>query len=514
MSTPTPRDLLGLPRLLCERASRHPSKVALVEAGDITYAELWHRVADLARSYVGLGLRPGDRIAIALENSSAYVIAYYAALAAHCVPLALNPAAKAAELSGAVSHSGARLLVTRGENRELEAWLSACPGIPLLLACGERSPAIFRLGTSAVTLRPKAASALVRTSTRLDSLAALAYTSGTTAEPKAVMLSHKNLVANVESIVQALQLTSDERCLISLPFFYAYGASVLHTHLAVGATLLLEERSVYPARLLGRIADQRATSLPLVPSMLPLLFRSGNLGATDLSSLQRITLAGGVCRPLELAKLHALLPHVSLYVMYGQTEATARLTCLPAELFEGRINSVGRAVPGVELEIRGPEGQRLPPGSVGEVHARGPNVMLGYYKDAEATQAVLRGGWLKTGDIGYLDEEGFLHLHGRRGDIIKTGAHRVNPHEIEEVLCELDDVEDAVVVGTPDDIMGEVITARIQLRQGSVLSADDVQRHCRSRLTAHKLPRRIEIVTVLPRTASGKALRRPLRKAS
>ncbi|HEY6562082.1 MAG TPA: class I adenylate-forming enzyme family protein [Polyangiaceae bacterium] len=514
MSTPTPRDLLGLPLLLCERASRHPSKVALVETGDITYAELWHRVADLARSYAGLGLRPGDRIAIALENSSAYVIAYYAALAAHCVPVALNPAAKAAELSRSVNHSGARLLVTRSENREFESWLSACPGIPLLLACGERSPAIFRLGTSAVTLTPKAASTLVRSGTRLDSLAALVYTSGTTAEPKAVMLSHRNLVANVESIVQALQISSDERCLVSLPFFYAYGASVLHTHLAVGATLLLEERSVYPARLLARISEQRVTSLPLVPSMLPLLFRSGNLGSTDLSSLQRITLAGGVCRPLELAKLHALLPHVGLHVMYGQTEATARLTCLPAEMFEGRIDSVGRAVPGVELEIRGSGGERLAPGDVGELYARGPNVMLGYYKDPEATQAVVRSGWLKTGDLGFLDEEGFLHLQGRRTDIIKTGSHRVNPHEIEEVLCELDDVEDAVVTGTPDDIMGEVISARIQLRQGSGMSAEDVQRHCRSRLCAHKLPRRVEIVTALPRTASGKALRRPLRQAS
>ncbi|HMJ11797.1 MAG TPA: class I adenylate-forming enzyme family protein [Polyangiaceae bacterium] len=514
MSTHTQRDLIGLPRLLRERASRHPSKVALVEASDITYAELWHRVTDLAQSYASLGLRPGDRIVIALENSSAYVIAYYAALAAHCVPVALNPLAKAAELARATAHSGARLLVARAENRELEAWLAACPGIPSLLACGERSPAIFRLGTSAFTLKAHAANSLVRSGTRLDSLAALVYTSGTTAEPKAVMLSHRNLLANVESIVQALALTSDERCLVSLPFFYAYGASVLHSHLAVGATLILEERTVYPAKLLARIAEQGATSLPLVPSMLPLLFRCGALGSSDLSSLRRITLAGGTCRPLELVKLHSLLPSVEVFVMYGQTEATARLTCLPAELLEGRINSVGRAIPGVQVEVRGAAGEHLSIGNIGDVYARGPSVMLGYYRDPAATAAVLQNGWLKTGDLGYLDGEGFLHLHGRRTDIIKTGAHRVNPHEIEEVLCELEDVEDAVVTGVPDDIMGEVITARVQTRHGSPLSVEEVQRHCRARLCAHKLPRRVELVVALPRTASGKTLRRRFMKAS
>jgi long-chain acyl-CoA synthetase len=507
MSIPAPPDGFGLAHWLQERAVRAPDRVALVEQRDVTYGELWRRVLDLAQTLTALGLGPGDRVAIALENSSAYVIAYYAAFAAGCVPVALNPAGKACELGRCIQHSGARVLVTRAENAELPALTASSAGIALLLAGGERLPGAFRLGTSATTLKAPPSHALMRGVSR-DALAALVYTSGTTAEPKAVMLSHGNLVANVDGIVRSLALSCEERCLSVLPFFYAYGASVLHTHLAVGATLVIEERLGYPARLIARIAEQRVSSLPLVPSMLPLLFRSGKLCSVDLSSLRRITLAGGACREREVMKLRALLPHVEVFLMYGQTEATARLCCSAARYLEQRPEAVGQAIPGVTLEIRNGAGEPAAPGEVGEVFARGPNVMLGYLGDPRATAAVLSGGWLRTGDVGSLDRDGFLSLKGRRTDIIKTGAHRVDPNEVEEVLAQLEGVEGSVVVGAPDEVLGEAVIAYIQRASGSDVTAEAVFLHCRRRLSIHKVPRRIQFVSELSTTASGKVLRR------
>jgi long-chain acyl-CoA synthetase len=509
MSATVPLDSIGLAHLLRDRATHTPDRVALMERENVMYAELWSRVLELARSFASLGLGLGDRVAIALPNSSAYVVAYYAAFAAGCVPVALNPAAKSSELARCIQHSGSRLLIAHAENPELQPTLTHCSGIPLLLVDREPSSGSFRLGTSATTLKAPPSSALMRAAGEPNALAALVYTSGTTAEPKAVMLSHRNLVTNVRSVIQSLSLKSDERCLCALPFFYAYGASVLHTHLAVGATLLIEERLAYPARVLDRVARERITSLPLVPAMLPMLFRSG-LGNADLSTLRRITLAGAPCHGHEIAKLRGLLPRVEIFLMYGQTEATARLCCAPAMDLVRREGSVGRPVPGVELQVRDGAGQPVPPGEVGEVFARGPNVMIGYYRDPRATAAVLDEGWLRTGDLGSLDSDGFLYLRGRRTDIIKTGAHRISPGEIEEIIAELEGVEDSAVVGTPDAVLGQAVIAYVQRAGGSSVSAEEVHRHCRARLSLHKLPRRIEFVSELPKTASGKVQRASL----
>jgi long-chain acyl-CoA synthetase len=502
-------DFLGLAQLLRDRAAAAPQRVALVERRELTYAELWSLVHELAQTFVALGLRPGDRVAIALENSSAYVIAYYAALALGNVPVAVNPGSSSAELSRCIAHSGARILVARAENPALAATMATATGVTLLIAAREPSD-VFRLGTSAILLRPPPGGAPIEHAAHPDALAALVYTSGTTAEPKAVMLSHQNLVANVESIVRSLGLHADERCLSALPFFHAYGASVLHTHLAVGATLVIEERFGYPARLLGRVAEQRVTSLPLVPSMLRLLLRGGPLGTVELPALRRITLAGGACRGHEVTMLRALVPEVEVFVMYGQTEATARLCCMPARDLAARAGSVGRAVFGVELAVRDGAGAPLPPGEIGEVFARGPNVMLGYYRDPQATAAALSDGWLRTGDAGSLDADGYLYLHGRRTDFIKSGGYRINPLEIEEVIGELEGVEDCAVVGSPDEVLGEAVTAYVQRSGTSVVSAELIARHCRERLSLHKLPRRIEFVSELPTTESGKVMRRSL----
>jgi long-chain acyl-CoA synthetase len=193
--------------------------------------------------------------------------------------------------------------------------------------------------------------------------------------------------------------------------------------------------------------------------------------------------------------------------MYGQTEATARLTYLPPERLSDKLGSVGIPIPGVEIVVTDDNDGAVGPGVVGEVCVRGGNVMKGYFRDEEATRDVLRKGWLHTGDLGHLDADGYLYLQGRRSDIIKSGAHRISPLDIEDVIVALPEVAEAAVVGVPDEVLGEAIKAVITLKPGATLDAMKVQRHCSEQLPRYKVPRTIEFATSLPRTSSGKIMR-------
>ncbi|HEX7769886.1 MAG TPA: fatty acid--CoA ligase family protein, partial [Dokdonella sp.] len=338
-------------------------------------------------------------------------------------------------------------------------------------------------------------------------LALILYTSGTTGRPKGVMLSHANLAANVQSIVAYLGLEAGDSIVSVLPFYYSYGASVLHTHLAVGARVVLESNTVFPHLVVEAIARERATGFSGVPSTFLLLLNRVPLADHDLSSLRYLTQAGGAMAPAVTARLRAALPWARLFVMYGQTEATARLAWLPPERLDDKPGSAGIPVAGVAFEIRDEHGAALAPGRVGELYVRGPNVMQGYWQDPALSAEVLREGWLRTGDMGHLDDEGFLFLSGRRSDMIKTGAHRVHPKDIEEVIAELPEVAEVAVVGIDDEWLGQVIKACIVPVAGASLVPDRVKAHCRERLATYKIPKFIEAFADLPKTASGKVRR-------
>jgi acyl-CoA synthetase (AMP-forming)/AMP-acid ligase II len=256
-----------------------------------------------------------------------------------------------------------------------------------------------------------------------------------------------------------------------------------------------------------RMASLRATGFAGVPSTFTLLLTRGGLAECDFSALRYLTQAGGAMTRAAITQMRQQLPAARLFVMYGQTEATARISYLPPEQLAAKLGSVGLPIAGTRIEVCDPDGHALPAGAVGEVRVNGPGVMLGYWEDPAATSEVVRDGWLCTGDLGHKDSDGFLYIDGRTVEMIKVGAFRVSPYEIEEAVAQLEGVEEVAVSSIPDEVLGQAVKAVIVLRPGAQLDALAVKAHCRQMLAVYKIPKIVEFTTQLPRTITGKVQR-------
>jgi acyl-CoA synthetase (AMP-forming)/AMP-acid ligase II len=495
-----------LPEKLLESAAQRPRACALVQGhAELGYEDLAQRAAAVARWLRDSGVSRGDRVALVCYSGADYAAVYYGALLAGAAAVGLDTGARAEELAGCVAHSGAAAVfvdVAHPEANKLGALLGR--GVRVLARNGaslERDHDDLEAVLAAANEPCRAPNV------DADSLAALIYTSGTTGAPRAVMLTHGNLAANTDSIVKYLELTALDSIVCVLPFYYSYGNSVLHTHIAAGAKLVVEQNLVYPHIVVDSMARNAVTGFAGVPSTFALLASRVRFEHYDLSALRYLTQAGGPMSPALTERVRALLPHARLFVMYGQTEASARLTYLPPERLTDKLGSVGIPIGGVDVEVRAEDGSKAPAGVEGEVWARGPNVMRGYWNDPEATRKTLVDGWLRTGDAGRLDDEGYLYLEGRRSDIIKVGAHRVYPRDVETVIEQLPGVKEVAVVGADDEVLGEVVKACIVRSASASLSETAVKAHCRTRLAAYKIPKIVEFLTVLPKTSSGKVRR-------
>lgn len=464
--------ILLLTRLLQQAATR-PAHAAFVEGERLTsYGELAAQVIAQGESLKSL-IQPGDRVALVMDNSAELAVAIYATWWAGGVVVALNPALKPADIAQLTE---------------------ACQARPCWHALPEVHP----------TAAPADAAPNPR---QAEALASLVFTSGTTGQPKGVMLSHGAMAANALAVQQTLPMSPADVTLCVLPFHYAFGSSVLHTHLSLGATLVLENSFMYPQRIVQRMAQVAATHFYGVPSSFYLLLERGQLSTHPLPALRHVAQAGGPMDPARIERLQQALPEVGFWVMYGQTEACSRLTTLSPSQRKSKPGSVGPALPGVELQVRDAHGHPLPPGEVGDIWARGPNLMLGYWESPHDTASTLVNGWLHTGDIGHLDADGFLFLHGRSREILKVGAHRVSPHEIERCIQAVPGVSECAVLPLPDELLGEVARACVIPAPGHPPLPQltrDIQRHCREHLALYKVPKQVDYFDALPRTASGK----------
>lgn len=464
-----------------------------------TYEEFFTQAMACAAALRARGLQPGERVAIVLPNRLEAATTVYGIWLAGGVAVPLNAQARERDFAPWLRHCDARIVVHERGHGDIKDALDDFEGTQSL-------PLDDNTGYMEASFAPGEES-------EGDSLAMLLYTSGTTGAPKGVMLSHANLLANAEAVIDYLQLTADDSVLDVLPFYYAYGASVLHTHLFTGGRIVLAPSLAFPHLVAQALQAESITGFSGVPSTYSLLLEHVQLSGQIAPSLRYLTQAGGAMPGKLVMRLRDALPHVRLFLMYGQTEATSRLTYLPPADIDERKGSVGRALRDVEIRICRDDGSWAIPGETGEVCARGPNVMLGYWNNPEATEAVLREGWLHTGDLGHLDAEGYLYLDGRRSDMIKTGAHRVNPADVEEAITELPWVIEAAVVGIDDEVLGQVIKAFVVVAREQPRGEDRIRAHCRARLAPYKVPKQVEFIGALPRTASGKVRRVQLTEA-
>jgi long-chain acyl-CoA synthetase len=483
-----------------EQWPRHAQRVAIVDGPlRLSYMELRERVVAAAAALRERGLVPGDRVALVLDSSWQHAVCCFAVLRAGGIVVPLNPTARERDLAQWIAHAGARLVIADRAHAGLAALGAALPPGSRLLVCGgEDDP-----------LAPRAArdDAGSCAAAGADTPAMILFTSGTTGAPKGVVLTQGNLRANALGIVESLRLTADDSVMAVLPFSYAYGNSVLLSHLCCGARVVIQRGFGFPLAVVETMVRERVTGFAGVPSTYSLLLARVRLADFDLGALRYVTQAGGPMPASLTQRLVAALPGKQVFLMYGQTEATARLTCLPAHRLADKPGSVGLPLRGVQLQIRDATGATRAAGEIGELWARGPNVMAGYWRNEAATSQAIVDGWLRTGDVGHFDAEGFLYLVGRRSDIIKVGAHRVHPQDVEDVLAELPEVSDSAVVGIGDEILGEVVKAFVVCRPESRLQEQQVRRHCLERLASYKVPKVVEFVASLPRTPSGKVQR-------
>ncbi|HSA37597.1 MAG TPA: AMP-binding protein [Methanoregula sp.] len=338
-----------------------------------------------------------------------------------------------------------------------------------------------------------------------EAVAVIIFTSGSTGTKKGVMLTHKNLAANTESIIQYLQLTGKDRVCAVLPFFYCYGASLLHTHIRVGGSLVLT-RKAFLGSIIKDIDKYQCTGFAGVPSTFQILINKTPFLKSPLPSLRYLTQAGGKLADKYITMLSDHFPDKQIFIMYGATEATARLSYLPPAMIRSKMGSIGKGIPGVTLAVLDENGRKVKAGELGEIAARGENIMKGYFGDPEGTAAVIRNGWLYTGDIGTADEEGYIYVTGRSKNIIKSGGYRISPYEVENVILSLANVIGCVVLGIPDDLMGESVVAVVQTKSGPDTSttSEKIITHCNRSLPSYKVPQKVVFMDQFPLNSSGK----------
>lgn len=507
---------------VAEHAERTPDAPAVDDLHcRLSYAALAARVRDLAGDLVARGVQPGERILVALPTTAGAAVATLAVQAAGACAFEVDREGGAAMLASVAAQAGPRRAIVAARDGAL--WRDVLGDGPLETAWvllehapSRRTPRVpareaIALGSDG-TIDPAAR----RTShPRLpavaeDAPALVLYTSGSTGTPRGVVHTFRNIAANSRSIVAYLGLGPEDRAMAILPFHYTYGKSVLQTHLLAGGSVFVDRRFMYPRVVMEAIGAEGCTGFAGVPTTFELLRREVDLGRISMPRLRYVTQAGGPMHPDTIRWARAAFAPARLYVMYGQTEATARLSYVPPDRGEEKLGSIGVPIPGVELRVVDEAGEELPAGVVGHLVARGDNVTPGYVAAPEETAAILRGGWLWTGDLARRDADGFFWLAGRAREMLKVGGHRVSPREVEEALLAHAAVTDAVVVGADDPVQGEIPVAFVVLARALPGADAELRRHCRERLPPYKVPARVAIVDAIPRGGSGKPLRAQL----
>ena len=340
-----------------------------------------------------------------------------------------------------------------------------------------------------------------------NEVAEIIFTSGSTGIPKGVMISHQNIIANTNSIIEYLKLSSNDIMQIVLPFYYCYGLSLLHTHLRVGGSVVLNNNFIFLGSVINDLIKYKCTGFAGVPSHFQILLKkSKTFKHTEFPDLRYVTQAGGKLHDVFIEDFVNAFPDKEFYVMYGQTEATARLSFLPPNLVKEKLGSIGKGIPGVQLKVVNNYGVEVGLHEEGELIANGANIMLGYYKDPVESKKTIKDNWLYTGDIATVDNDGFIYLVARKKEIIKVGGQRISPKEIEQVILSVSQVIDCTIEAIYDDILGEAIKAIIVVNRGEdeLKLKDIILKKCKQKLSLFKIPQIIAFKYNMDLKSTGK----------
>jgi long-chain acyl-CoA synthetase len=437
-----------------------------------------------------------NKIILISQNSVFFVTAYLGILKSGNICIPLNPAIEQSNFDHIVKLTGSKISFI---SKNIRAGLNVSntimnePDLYVILQKDQGKDVDFVTGTFDE-----------------NRIAEIIFTSGSTGTPKGVMISHLNISSNTDSIVKYLKLTSNDIIEVVLPFFYCYGLSLFHTHLKVGGSVVLNNTFVLLGSVIDDLKKYRCTGFAGVPSHYQILLRkSKTFSKTVFPDLKYVTQAGGKLHNVFIEEFTESFPDIKFIVMYGQTEATARLSFLPPEFLKSKIGSIGKAIPGVTLMVLNEQNNPDEIGEVGELVAKGDNIMSGYFNDPEGTKEVLRDGWLYTGDMAKVDQDGFIYLVSRKKEIIKVGGNRVSPKEIEEIILSFSEVVDCTIEGIYHELLGEAIKATVVLTcsNDKLQMEEKILTRCREKLTRYKVPQVLEFANNLHINSTGKKLK-------
>ena len=466
---------------LVERLGPASSLIDAATGRSIGPDDLPRLIAAYGESLLSAGLIEGDRVLIGGSVSPSSAVAYLGAIYAGLVAVPVEDRSLAASAETLVEVTSAKAIWTEGR-------LHGTDNLKGSVLCLHGD-----LGRNSSRPRPPVA----RTT---SDLAALMATSGSTGVPRFVMVSHGNLIANTEAIIRSQNLGRDETAMMVLPVSYCFGASLLHTHLYQGGSVVFDRRFMFPDKVLQAIAQYGCTTFAGVPTVYNVLLRRSNIRRIKMPSLRRFLQAGGALALQKIDEMRAIFPETPFYVMYGQTEATARITCMEPERWHEKQGSVGRPLDNLTVAVTDEGGNELPVGVVGELSVKGPSVCTGYWNDWEATRRVFCSGWLRTGDLARQDDEGYLWIEGRKSAFLKMRGTRVSFAEVEQRVASIPGVYECAASATDHAEAGEALVLYIVPDLGKTIDAKEIRRH----LPAHWALDSLHLISELPKNSAGK----------
>jgi amino acid adenylation domain-containing protein len=500
---------------LLQTAARLPDKIAVVCKGVyVSYAEMNAASNAFAHALVHRGVQRGDRVMVFCDNTVEAAIAFWAVLKANAVVSVVNPLTKADKLAYLLNDCRAKALVTDAHLVGVyQAAAERSPHLRAVVVSGSPDEKFMSklpggIGWEAALTGEDRAAPPRRSAIDID-LAAIVYTSGSTGDPKGVMLTHRNMLTAAASVSTYLGLCESDVVLMVLPMAFDYGLYQMIMSFRVGARLVIERSFAFPAVVLDVMVKEGVTVFPGVPTIYAVLTEMKSLPNYDLSRIRVVTNTAAALPLKHIERLRELFPAAQIFSMYGLTECK-RCTYLPPADLARKPTSVGIAIPNTEMWLVDENHQRLPAGQVGQLVIRGATVMRGYWEKPEATAKKLRPGPLPgelvlyTGDYCRMDEEGYLYFVGRMDDIIKSRGEKVAPKEVENAITNIPGVREAAVIGVPDEVLGQAVKAFVVLEQHATLTEKDIQRECQRRLENFMVPKVVVLVDDLPKTTTGK----------